>query len=173
MKRKKVSGYSVFEYWYGKEDCNGEPWILDPGEKTCFKCGYLDSEICSGESLKDFWDKSSRLEKAHVVPKSLKGDDSPKNIILLCPTCHKESPDTIDYEINLTWIADHRGNRMMKICESVFSKLSESEINNLLDVDSISLVQSFENKVGPHSFSFSDSSIELGLLQTLKEAVNK
>jgi putative restriction endonuclease len=45
-------------------------------------------QICSKEIITK--DGSKYIEAAHIVPKSEKGKETPDNILLLCPNCHKE-----------------------------------------------------------------------------------
>lgn len=45
-------------------------------------------QICSKEIIKK--DGNKYIEAAHIVPKSDKGKETPDNILLLCPNCHKE-----------------------------------------------------------------------------------
>lgn len=45
-------------------------------------------QICSKEIITK--DGTKYIEAAHIVPKSEKGKETPHNILLLCPNCHKE-----------------------------------------------------------------------------------
>ena len=47
-----------------------------------------------------------KLQKCHIVPKSLGGEDVPGNLIPLCLYCHDEAPDVDDPEIMWIWIAE-------------------------------------------------------------------
>ena len=47
-----------------------------------------------------------RLQKCHIVPRSLGGLDEPLNIIPLCGVCHDKQPDTADPEAVWQWIQD-------------------------------------------------------------------
>ena len=45
-------------------------------------------QICTKEIIKK--DGKKYIEAAHIVPKSVKGNETFDNILLLCPNCHKE-----------------------------------------------------------------------------------
>ncbi len=45
-------------------------------------------QICSKEIITK--DGNKYIEAAHIVPKNEKGKETPDNILLLCPNCHKE-----------------------------------------------------------------------------------
>ena len=45
-------------------------------------------QICNKEIITR--DGSKYIEAAHIIPKSEKGKETPNNILLLCPNCHKE-----------------------------------------------------------------------------------
>jgi hypothetical protein len=47
----------------------------------------------------------SRLQRCHVVPKSLGGSDAAANIVPLCAQCHDKAPDVIDPSEMFRWIA--------------------------------------------------------------------
>ena len=49
-----------------------------------------------------------RLQRCHVVPKSLGGDDSAANVVPLCAQCHDEAPDVIDPSEMFRWIAERQ-----------------------------------------------------------------
>ena len=59
---------------------------------NCWRCGYL-----------------RKLQKCHIVPKSLGGKDEPENIIPLCYQCHDEMPDVHDKEEVFKWIKSNHG----------------------------------------------------------------
>lgn len=46
-----------------------------------------------------------RLQRCHVVPQSLGGNDTAANIVPLCAQCHDEAPDVIDPSEMFRWIA--------------------------------------------------------------------
>lgn len=48
--------------------------------------------------------KSSKLQKAHIIPNSRGGNEDVSNLILLCGRCHRESPDIADENILIEWM---------------------------------------------------------------------
>jgi len=49
-----------------------------------------------------------KLQKCHIVPRSLGGKDSTQNILALCSQCHDEMPNVIDPAAVWDWIkCDH------------------------------------------------------------------
>lgn len=169
MKRKHINGYSIFEYWSKKDDLSGVPWILDHGEKECFMCGFLADEIKEGEKLKDFWNKPSKLEKAHIIPHSLGGVEEPFNMIFLCGQCHQEAPDTIDYDSNLKWVSDNRGFKNQSEIRSIISNLSDHEIKRVSEIPYETINRKLLNAIGTHGIIISKSSAIIGLEHVLKE----
>lgn len=49
---------------------------------------------------------TSRLEKCHIIPHSNKGSNEPDNFVLMCKTCHAESPTLSDSFYFWEWFAD-------------------------------------------------------------------
>jgi len=76
------------------------PWPgfwLDWGEPACFSCGGFSSLADqSAPNTWSRWDAATYLERAHIVPRALGGDDTAGNMLLLCAHCHAEAPDTAD-----------------------------------------------------------------------------
>jgi Zn finger protein HypA/HybF involved in hydrogenase expression len=48
------------------------------------------------------------LQRCHIVPHSLGGEDSPKNIVLLCSRCHSEGPNVKDASVMWDWIKAYK-----------------------------------------------------------------
>ncbi|WP_062215707.1 HNH endonuclease [Streptomyces sp. NBRC 109706] len=94
------------------------PRLYDLGEPCCFACGYY-SEHWDKKTAKASWERAA-LERAHVVPHSLGGDDGIDNLILLCKPCHQESPDWPDPREMERWIAT-RAPRMSKEMDGVLA----------------------------------------------------
>lgn len=120
--RKNIQHYKIFDYWKDKAitndgevvDVNDERYfnssievVYDWGEPECFACrkcvmSVLDDEnyedwLENDEGLKNIWNHREtrrNLERAHIIPHSLGGDENPQNMFLLCKCCHEESPDT-------------------------------------------------------------------------------
>lgn len=47
-----------------------------------------------------------RLQKCHIVPRSLGGSCAPENIVPLCSFCHDQMPDVADPEATWVWLRE-------------------------------------------------------------------
>lgn len=128
-----TSHYKIFDYW--KDKCIDEQGnvyiereevfrftqtvVYDWGEPNCWACGRIIpvenepkyQEWIEAEDLKSIWNcRTLRrcTERAHIIPRSLGGKDEPENLFLLCPKCHKESPDTSMPSMFLAWVYQRR-----------------------------------------------------------------
>lgn len=76
-KRKMPSKSKIVYHW--KDQLKDRyDWEVDT--ESCFACGS---------------NGNGRLDRAHIVPRSISFDDSVENIHLLCPHCHLESESFI------------------------------------------------------------------------------
>lgn len=127
-KRIKTTHFEIFNYWkdYGINE-KGEiekfgdtnliklnPIVNDWGEPECWCCGkhhldYLHQEQKSRTkpmTLKQIWNHKSiksLLQKCHIVPRSLGGNDEASNLFLLCDRCHRLYPNTISSKHFFFW----------------------------------------------------------------------
>lgn len=96
----------IADYWWHKSiNRRGEifsslvedslPLYTEKGGCECWACGH---------SAKDY----DELERCHIIPNSLGGEDKPRNLILLCPKCHEESPDTVNAGAFLRWVFNRK-----------------------------------------------------------------
>ncbi|MFE4867751.1 HNH endonuclease signature motif containing protein [Streptomyces sp. NPDC056682] len=96
--------WAIVQYWAsspsGHEAFAPSLSIKDP---CCFACGWF-SERWTKATPRSSWERAA-LERAHIVPRSLGGNDAPSNLILLCAPCHRESPDWHDPQAMADWIA--------------------------------------------------------------------
>jgi hypothetical protein len=51
---------------------------------------------------------TGKLQKCHIIPKSLGGDDIASNFVPLCSQCHDEAPDVMDKVEMFRWIKDQQ-----------------------------------------------------------------
>ena len=84
---------------------------LDIYEPECFICGKspmnspqfslkrYEKLIKSDDPLNvwNIYSVKATLEKAHIIPYALGGKDTPSNLVCLCHRCHKNAPNTNDY----------------------------------------------------------------------------
>lgn len=120
--------------------------VYDRGEPSCFACdsfglrsayyksGKYDSDL-QESNYKRIWSESNitRLQKAHIVPHSLCGLNTPNNFFLLCESCHKDSPDTIFEKEFFKWVYKRRHhnplwemvqNSLLRYPEEVYENVS-------------------------------------------------
>ena len=48
------------------------------------------------------------LQRCHIIPDSLGGEDKPENIVLLCARCHAEGPNVTDPSVMWDWIKAYK-----------------------------------------------------------------
>ena len=65
----------------------GFPVDASEMDTRCWRCGY-----------------ERNTERCHVIPDSLKGEDTPSNYRLLCHDCHLEAPNVNDPNAMDNWI---------------------------------------------------------------------
>ena len=140
QEKQFVSHYAIFDYWkdkcidkYGNvytqsdDNCGSEfvDIVYDWGEPDCWCCRtpirVEDEENdyfqwlneAGDDGIRKIWNcKTMRqcTEKAHIVPRMLGGVDAPKNMFILCKKCHRESPDTSNPKMFLSYIYNRRKN---------------------------------------------------------------
>jgi len=92
--------------------------LIDVGEPFCFACrarilGWEFVETKTTAKLRGLtghykhWN-SLPLDRAHVIPLSRGGSNRLRNLLLLCPTCHRDAPDVVDSSVVLTWLQNRR-----------------------------------------------------------------
>lgn len=80
------------------------------------------------------------LQRCHIVPDSLGGEDVPQNIVLLCARCHAEGPNVIDPNIMWDWIKAYKvsyyntfwENMGQKEYAFIYKKSVKQEIDNII-----------------------------------------
>ena len=84
---KNCSHALIVKYWETRESESGlgVDWI--DAIQRCWRCA-----------------NKSKLERCHIVPKSLGGQDDPSNLVLLCGRCHREAPNSSDGKMMWVWI---------------------------------------------------------------------
>lgn len=124
-------------YWLISEDGRSRiPFDCDPLEPCCFACGLWDEALCrDNASLADFsymWDSAKFLERAHMTPRGCAGVNDAANIILLCVSCHRVSPDVRDPKVITDWVLaskkDERSRQMRAVCDT-YERVREAGIS--------------------------------------------
>lgn len=132
------------EYWECKVYEGDLGTDFSEATTNCWRCGHL-----------------RKLQKCHIIPKSLGGEDKPENIIPLCYQCHDEMPDVNDKDEVFKWIKSSHGT-----CYETFwgdYALKQSEIK--LD-DAINNSKDPEAKIAlfieRYAFYYAQTSVHFG-----------
>jgi hypothetical protein len=108
--RCKTSKAAIAEYWLDTEEGRcalpANAAMIDWGEPSCFACGWMATDPDEEPILWRVWNRA-QLQRCHLIPHALGGDDSPPNLVLLCSRCHSEAPDVGNPEYMLRWIGAH------------------------------------------------------------------
>ena len=75
------------DYWSRRIDECGLGVDWSEAHTHCWRCGC-----------------EKNLERCHIIPDCLGGEDAPHNIVLLCKRCHVDGPNVTDPEIMWDWI---------------------------------------------------------------------
>ncbi len=148
MNRKLIDIIEVVDYWASEE--NSFSMYIDVNEPTCWACGQGwegRHDVIRG-SYKRGWRKAP-LQICHIVPKSLGGEDHPKNLVLMCKECHDLAPNTTIPEIMFQWMAKQSYlKRLMAKVELTLSEfdISHSEFEELTKLSSNSAFKEWSLK---------------------------
>ncbi|MGO5064617.1 MULTISPECIES: HNH endonuclease [unclassified Clostridium] len=131
MKRKniKTSIKEIVEYWFSRVDECDLSVDASEAHERCWRCGCEKS-----------------LQRCHIIPHSLGGEDKPSNLVLLCYRCHLENPNITDPEIMWDWLRAYKTPfydifweiQDMKEYEFIYGKslIEEIKSRNIKDIDS-------------------------------------
>lgn len=139
--------WEIYKAW-AEIDFKGleEKELQDCGEfPNCFACGFefrIKKEYVNS-SCENKWNNAYGIEKAHIIPYSLGGYNTPLNYLLLCSKCHVEAPDIKDRRIILNWCNNHEfwiNSTLINIIEitkqSIYDPKTEEEsewVNHILE----------------------------------------
>lgn len=190
-KNIKTTHLAILEYWKDKEiDENGNiilstkntdrsiQVVKDWGEPVCWCCGDFLNEKYDWQPRSDYRDLyklsevKSHLNRCHIIPDSLGGEDRPENLFLLCELCHSEAPDVNDSRAFLKWIYDQRsyGGYFQRIAKESFEK---SEVD-LGSVDEEEFKKQCKKVLcSTHGGKLKESSIIYKTIICLKNSVKK
>ena len=77
----------IVDYWVKHADESELSVDFAESHERCWRCGCR-----------------RRLERCHIVPDSLGGEDTPSNFVILCRRCHLDNPNVADPEIMWDWL---------------------------------------------------------------------
>lgn len=80
----------IADYWSRNQDECGLSVDWAEAEELCWRCAHR-----------------RKLQRCHVVPRSLGGSEQASNLVLLCGQCHAEAPNVADPEFMWIWLRAH------------------------------------------------------------------
>ena len=86
-KRIRTTIPEIVDYWARHTDECGLSVDFAEAHERCWRCGCR-----------------RRLERCHIVPDSLGGEDTPSNFVILCKRCHLDNPNVADPEVMWDWM---------------------------------------------------------------------
>lgn len=144
-RHSEIAGYWMNKFIHpdgsvtDKPDGEGMLMCMDVGEPECFICGKSPmcepdfsykrhKKLLHSDNFLRVWDMAvckRILERAHIIPYALGGEDKPSNMVCLCKRCHKNAPNTNDYDAFIRYIYDERtsGRYVMGIAADNMQKL--------------------------------------------------
>jgi len=150
-KKRPPTKVSIVDYWIqNAEDLGLEE--IDFANPNCFACGQLPSQALGYAANKTNtpkglkWSEKTRLQKAHVVPRSLGGNNEPSNFLLLCDICHKECPDIKDRELVLRWVKN-RPNYFIRFNRDIDEAFVQLGYPNWRDIEFFNDPTRFRNSL--------------------------
>lgn len=149
MKRKNVTTpiKDIVEYWEGKiDECDLNVDWSEANER-CWRCGY-----------------KRKLQRCHIIPDTLGGEDAPYNLVLLCDQCHKEAPNVQDSKFMWDWIKSYHApfydtfwnNRALDEYENIYNRkfIQELEERNIVTYHAYRAFMKL--KIGKKSYHFGE-----------------
>lgn len=120
---KSTTNHSrILKYWKSVPNDVWKSFNTDSGEITCWICGkfYDDADTSSWKNYVESWKKYG-LQRMHIVPRQLGGENKPSNICLGCPECHDLAPDTKDRDVFFEWVKNQNiKNRTIRQLDEMF-----------------------------------------------------
>lgn len=115
----KTSKEEIYEYWFSRIDESDLSVDASEALERCWRCGSKRS-----------------LERCHIIPRSLGGEDIPSNYVLLCKRCHLENSNVYDSEIMWDWLRAYKEhhysifwiNRGMEEYERIYKSKFKDDI---------------------------------------------
>lgn len=80
----------IVEYWTANQSEIGLSVDWAEAKSLCWRCAH-----------------KRKLQRCHIVPRSLGGSEDPSNLVLLCAQCHSEAPNVDDPDFMWTWLRAH------------------------------------------------------------------
>ena len=140
-------------------------WIKDCWNYHSGFVSEIDVAVDWGE-MENEWQRcwccgheTSRLQKCHIIPKSIGGGNSKCNIVPLCSLCHDEAPDVKDKKEMFNWIKSQQ-NPLSGLGLGRYWHLQELIINAIKTKDNFDLPlfnKCLEDAYGMTSYHYTQS----------------
>lgn len=86
----EITHREIVNYWETHQSECGLSVDWAEAEKLCWRCAH-----------------KRLLQRCHIIPRALGGDESPSNLVLLCAQCHAEAPNVADSDFMWIWLRAH------------------------------------------------------------------
>ena len=139
-KRKsiKTTISQAVDYWSRRIDECGLSVDWSEAYTHCWRCGC-----------------EKNLERCHIIPDSLGGEDAPHNIVLLCKRCHVDGPNVTDSQVMWDWIRAYGvplyetfwSTMGMKEYQFIYKKSFVRELADIISSADLTLDDEIQSKV--------------------------
>jgi hypothetical protein len=169
----KTTPKDIVEYWSAahQSEC-GLSVDWSEAETRCWRCA-----------------DETALQRCHIVPDALQGEDHPSNLILLCLKCHREAPNVADPTFMWQWLRAHAVpyygefwmNRAIQEFELIFgrkpfsstdqSKVDPQSLHHSIAQHMLSVTHHFgEGKLNPSTLAWLLRQLELEVQKQTEQA---
>lgn len=179
--RIKTKKAEIARYWLdtptGLERLPDNCAIGGELEPCCFACGF-DAVGCDVSA--EGWDgwEAAALDRCHLIPRALGGDESPANLVLLCRRCHRDAPNVGDPTYMLRWIAERESHfaHMWAFIGSVYERAGlrstiDTFSNAELDQSNRVFRDLLRHWTGSHGGYMTDATLEAAMLESVDRIV--
>lgn len=199
-KKSRPAHSQIAEYWKDKYissdykiidhfEANAVPVIADWGEPECLACGEFNESIYQNPKYEKFLNQNrgvfrvwnlpeakNFLQRCHIIPRMLDGENEVANYFLLCKECHQESPDYYDSRYFFAYVRYVRQNRHTiiqnrnkNLLKAVYT-LALQMNKNILNLENVFYDSTIKSeKMGLHITSFSVYTIAAAVIDMLDE----
>lgn len=120
----EITHREIVDYWARHQHECGLSVDWAEAEKLCWRCAH-----------------KRNLQRCHIIPRALGGEEIPSNLVLLCAQCHAEAPNVADHNFMWVWLRAHAvpfygtywQERGIREYEFIYGEPPLSEIQNLDD----------------------------------------
>jgi hypothetical protein len=179
--RIRTKKTEIARYWLetpiGLERLPGNCAIGAELEPCCFACGFDAARRGISSEGWGAWERAA-LDRCHLVPRRLGGDESPSNLVLLCRRCHRDAPNVGDAIYMLRWIAE-RESWFADMWTFLRSAFDRAGLHDTVDTfssaeldDSGRVVRELlRDWTGSHGGYVTDATIEAVMLESVRRIV--